>query len=508
MALLGAGTATASTTTTTTTTTTTAPSSPSSASGSSDASGSASSLGGYQISATGAGVTWTYEQPNFPVPAVPTLELHLGYSTSSYNSGPTGESIASTLWPGQVAANIGGQLSTLLQPYLGANTPNITVPPWPLEASTSYPPGPTTPGSASEDSPGVTMESSTTEDAGDASATFGTSSSSTNDNSYALPSGFISIQTLGSTVQSTVANGEAVAQGTSEVHGVSIAGGLITIGAITSTATSTSDGNKANVTGASTVSQVTVAGQAVTLDSTGLNVVGNSAPVLGSVLPSVQQLLESLGISLALTNPTDTVNGASGQRELDGVQLQINLTTLDKEASTLAAMLPKQVQSQVISNLPVPIPDSQVLTVDLGDVNVSAAATPPYDAGASSSTGDDSGDSALSGVDSGTSGLGSEGLATGTGTGTAYPTIAGSTGSTPSAPSTSPASASGLSAVARPAPAALFKGIGAGLIVLGVLLAMLVAGALWKADSAVGALTAAPPCVGEKPETLLGGTQP
>lgn len=503
-ALLGAGSAFAEATTTTT-----IPSSSSSSSSTSEDSGSTSSLGGYQITATGSGVMWTYEQPNFPVPAVPTVELHLGYSTASYDSGPTGESIASTLWPGQVAANVGSQLSTLLQPYLGSNTPNIDLPPWPLEASTSYPAGPTTPTTASQDSPGVVMEASSTEDSGTATSTFGTSSSSQDDNSYALPSGFISIQSLGSTVQSTVSNGEAVAQGTSAVHGVSIAGGLITIGAITSTATSTSDGNQAQVSGTSTVSDVTVAGQAVTLDSSGLDVAGNSGPVLGSVLPSAQQVLAQLGISLTLTSPIDTVNGASAQRQLDGVQLQVNLTTLDREASALAAMLPQQIQSQVVSQLPLPIPDSQVLTVDLGDVNVQAAASPPYD-DSGSSTDSSSASAGPDVLGSGTTAGGSGTTAGGSGTSglSSFP------GSNPgasggfSAPS-SPAAGIGSLAASTPVPAKLFKGIGAGLIVLGALLGLLLAGALWRADSAVGALTAAPACAGENPEmTLLGGSRP
>jgi len=492
IALIGLGGPSAAATTTTTTTTTSPPSSSSSASSS-----SSSDLGGFQVSATGAGIDWSYEQPNFPIPATPSLEFHLGYSTTSYNAGPTGESLASTMWPGQAAANIGGQLSVVLEPYFGKNTPNITVPPWPLQAATSYPPGPTTPGSASQDSPGVVMEASSTQDAGTANSSFGTSSGGSN--SFALPSGFIAVQSFGSTVQSTVTNGQAVAQGTSELHGVSIAGGLITIGEITSTATSTSDGNQANVTGASTVGQVEVAGQAVTLDSSGLHAAGNDIPILGSLLPSVQSALKTAGISLSLTNPTDTVNGASGERALDGVQLTIDLTTLDKQANALVALLPKQVQSQVLSQLPVPVPDSQVMTVDLGSVDVQAAASPPYTGDdTSTSTSSDLGtgsDSALSGGSLGSTDIGSGGVGL---PGTSSGGGAGTTSGQPGVGVVSPTTAT--------TPAKLFRGIGAGLIVLGVLLALLLAGVLWRADAAVGALTGAPACTGENRETFLGGT--
>lgn len=489
VALVGAASMAAAATTTTTTTTSLPSSSSSSA---------ASNLGGFQVSATGAGVDWTYEQPNLPIPATPSLEFHLGYSTTNYDSGPTGESLASTMWPGQAAANIGGELSVVLQPYFGNNTPNITVPPWPIQAATSYPPGPDTPGTASQDSPGVVMEASSSQDAGNANSSFGTSSGG--DNSFALPSGFISMRSFGSTVQATVSNGQAVATGTSEVHGLSIAGGLVTIGQITSSATSTSDGNKADVSGTSSVSQVEVAGQAATLDSQGLHAAGEDVPVLGSLLPSVESALAAAGISLSLTTPTDTVDGASSERSLGGVQLKIDLTALDKQAYQLAALLPKQVQSQVLSQLPVPIPDSQVMTVDLGSVDVQAAASPAY-AGddSSSTTSDDSGlgsDSGLSATSLGSSGdFASGGLGdSGTVGGDGAATSAGQGGSGP------------LSATTAAAPAALFRGIGAGLIALGVILAMLLAGVLWRADAAVGALTAAPACAGEDPETFLGGT--
>lgn len=490
--LVGAGSASASTSTTTTTN---APSSVSSTPGSPGGAAS-SSLGGFETSATGTGFTWTYEQPNFPVPATPTLEFHLGFSQTSYNFGPTGESLASTMWPGQAAANIGGQLSLVLSPYFGDDTPNIDVPPWPFQAATSYPAGPTTASSASQDSPGVQMESTSTQDSGTATSDFG--SSSGGDDSSFLPSGFISVQSFGSTVQSTVSNGTAIAEGTSELHGVSIFGGLVSIGAITSTATSTSEGNTAQVSGTSTISNMTLAGQSVSLDSSGISSPSNSAPVLGPVLPSVEKLLQSAGITLSLTNPVDTVDGASGERVLDGVQLQIDLTTLDKQANQLAALLPEQIQSQVLSHLPLPLPNAQVMTVDLGTMDVKAAASPAYDAeGSSDSTG-------AAGTDNGSGSLGTTSLGDSGFTGTeGTPGTPGTTG-TPGSTATSPNVGSGLTAASTPAK--LFQGIGAGLIVLGVLLALLLAGVLWRADAAVAALTAAPPCVGEDPANLLGGT--
>src|SRR5579872_3342673 len=79
-------------------------------SGSGSAGGPAA-LGGYTLGAIGSGLSIYYEQPNFPVPATPTLEGNLGYTNATFNAGPTGEALASVFWPGQVAANGASQLS-------------------------------------------------------------------------------------------------------------------------------------------------------------------------------------------------------------------------------------------------------------------------------------------------------------------------------------------------------------------------------------------------------------
>jgi hypothetical protein len=81
-----------------------------------DSSGSSTTgtaLGGYTITSLAEAVTAQYEQPNFPVPATPSLELDEGYASTEDNSGPTGSATASTLYPGQVVANSGPQLALL-----------------------------------------------------------------------------------------------------------------------------------------------------------------------------------------------------------------------------------------------------------------------------------------------------------------------------------------------------------------------------------------------------------
>ncbi|MDE3087650.1 MAG: hypothetical protein KGJ77_12930, partial [Acidobacteriota bacterium] len=359
--------------------TSTSPPSDGSGTGSSPASSPSSNLGGYTLSSSAAGLSVDYEQPNFPVPAKPTLELDVGYSSASYDAGPVGNANASALWPGPVVAGGGSQLPLLLDPYLEQYVAPLApaieplVPNagnWPVVATSAYPQGPAT---ATNDNGPMAMHSSADQGASTATSSLalvgGPSSS--------LPAGLVTVQAVGSTSQDTVdALGDAVSEATSTVHGVDLAGGLIHIGTVSSTATSSSDGNQATLSGSSSVTGVTIAGQTVTIDSSGLHVMGNSQNLLGALVPSVNQALAAAGISLSLTNPTDTVQGPSGQRLLNGLQVHWDLSTYDQNFAALVAMLPSQLTSQ----LPLPPPYKQSITFDIGWAQVSADASPPFDA--------------------------------------------------------------------------------------------------------------------------------
>jgi hypothetical protein len=450
----------------------------------------AGQLGGFQTTSMGTGVRITYEQPNFPVPATPTLEGNFGFSTTSYNAGPTSASTASTVWPGQVGAGALNQLPLLLQPYLGT-TPlwpliqNFKGGPWPVQATSSFPVAPGGSANANQDGTGVTMEASSSQDSGSATCSFGTG---TGQNvPAALPSGVVQVQSIGSSVLGQVlgANGtpQAVSQATAVLHGVSIAGGLIQVGGMTSTATSTSDGNTAGVTGSSAVSQVTIGGQSVTIDKDGIHAAGQNQSLLGPLLPSVNQVLTTAGITIALEQPTDTVSGASGERVLPGLQITIDLTKYDGQFQQLLQMLPPQLLS-VVNQIPIPFPQEQILVINLGYVDVSASASPSFNSGPT--------DTGSGGGDLGTAGL------TGSSGDFGSPSTTGFDGS--GATSGTPATSGGgapTQAIAA-APVALFKGMGAGLIALGLLLAGALAFLLLRADAAVGAMSAAPACTGEE----------
>lgn len=449
--------------------------------------GGSSPLGGWNLSSTAAGVSLFYEQPNFPIPETPTAELDLGWSTASYNAGPIGQANASSLWPGPLADG-GSQLPLLLDPYInqyfGPLAP--TIEPLlpdpgnsPVQAPSAFPQGPDT---ASNHNGPMAMDSSSSQSGSTASASLGIVGGPASQS--ALPAGMLTVQAIGSTSQATVDNlGNAIAEATSTVHGIDIGGGLIHIGEVASTATSSSDGNNATLTGTSTVANVTVAGEQVTVDANGVHAVGNSVPLLGSVLPSVNQVLSTAGITLTLTNPTDTANGASGVRQLDGLAVKIDFSTYDQNLSKLISMLPSQL-GQALTQLPVPTPYKQTVTLDFGWVNVNAAASPAFNASGSDLSGDTG---ALAGLGSGDLGGAPSDLGLG-GSGTLP---GGGTGS----PGTG---AAGQTIVGTAAPAALFKGVGTGLIIIGLLLTALLVALLFGADHAVGRLAeAAAPCVGE-----------
>lgn len=444
----------------------------------------ASLLGGWTLTSSAAGVSAYYEQPNFPIPATPSLEFDLGYSNASYDAGPTGNSNASALWPGPVVGGGDTNLPLLIDPYLEqyagplASTIEPLVPDsntWPIQALSEYPQGPTT---ASNNNGPTSMDSSADASGSSASSSLGLVGGSADESS--LPSGMLTVQSIGSTSQETIDDlGNAISEATSTVHGIDIAG-FIDIGAVTSTATSSSNGNQATVSGSSAVSDMTIAGEPVTVSSSGISAAGNTENLLGSLVPNVNQILSTAGITITLTNPTDTVQGASGERQLDGLKVTIDLSTYDQDFNQLVAELPSSITSN-LDQLPVPSPYKQSITLDIGWANVNADATPPFN---------------LSAVTPGTSTLSTPTLGSITPSSSSPSFTATPSSATGSAPSPG-SDISPTADIVKATPVALFRGIGTGLIIAGAVLAAVLVGLLLGMDGAVGRLAAAVPCVGE-----------
>ena len=226
-----------------------------------------------------------YEQPNFPLPATPSLEFDEGYAATTDNFGPTGTATASSLYPGQVVANAGPELALL--------APGVPLPPapvWPVQATSEYPQAPN---SGSTDETGVNMDASSTTNGNTATATLGddaaTAGANGADPTQQAPAGtgnplagsssIFGIGGMSATSSSQAPSTSANAQASATDTGISILGGFITIGSVTSTATATSDGTTGKVTGATAVQNMDISGEQVTVDANGIAAAGQSAPM-------------------------------------------------------------------------------------------------------------------------------------------------------------------------------------------------------------------------------------
>ena len=396
--------------------------------------GADNTLGGFTVNALAEAISVQYEQPNFPVPANPSLEFDEGYATSSDNYGPTGSATASTLYPGQVVANAGPELALLV--------PGVPLPPaptWPIQAVSDFP---QKPNSASTDMPGLNMDVQSSTDGNTATATIGndaaTSGSNGGNPTQQAPSGsgnllsgsnaLLGVGGLSANSSAQAPSIKASADATATVGGISMLGGFISIGSITSTADASSDGATGKVTGSTQVQNVSIAGQQVSITADGIQ--APSGKPLGSLpVSALNTLLKELGITIEVTTTTDKVSGPSASRELDGLEIQVNLDTLDTAANKFASLLP----AKLISQLPVAIPNEQLVSFYFGRVQVSSTASPSFVASNSGSTGAAASPSSTSTGASTTGNTGSSGFAgsTGTGTGSSFAGNTGSGGSTP-----------------------------------------------------------------------------
>jgi hypothetical protein len=452
--------------------------------------GADNTLGGFTVNALAEAISAQYEQPNFPVPATPSLEFDEGYAASSDNYGPTGSATASTLYPGQVVANAGPELALLV--------PGVPLPPaptWPIQAVSDFP---QKPNSAATDMPALNMDAQSSTDGNTATATIGndaaTAGSSGGNPTQQAPSGsgnllsgsnaLLGVGGLSANSSAQAPSIKASADATATVGGISMLGGFISIGSITSTANASSDGATGKVTGSTQVQNMSIAGQQVSVTADGIQ--APSGKPLGSLpVSALNTLLKELGITIEVTTTTDKVSGPSASRELDGLEIQVNLDTLDTAANKFATLLP----AKVISQLPVAIPNEQLVTFYFGRVQVSSTASPSFVASNSGSTGAAASSSSTSTGASTTGNTGSSSFAGSTGAGTGS-SFAGNTGSGGSTSGGSTGTGSPVVSPQTSAVGATFKGIGAALILLGLLAAAALAYLYKRADDMTEALGA------------------
>ena len=352
--------------------------------------GADSTLGGFTVTGLAEAVTAQYEQPNFPLPATPSLEFDEGYAVHHRQLRPERHRHRVEPLPGPGR----GQRRPRARPPGARARRCRPAPVWPVQATSEYPQAPN---SGSTDQPGVNMDASSTTNGNTASATLGddaaTAGSNGADPTQQAPSGsgnplagssaIIGVGNMSATSSSLAPSTSANAQASATDAGISILGGFITIGSVTSTATATSDGTTGKVTGSTAVQNMDIAGEQVTVDANGIAAAGQSAPLAAPDLDHQHACSSQLGISMSVTNATDKVNGPSASRTLDGLKISIDLKTLDSPLNSS----PRSCRRPLTSQLPVALPNDQQLTLDLATVQVSSTASPSFAAGNSGNSG-------------------------------------------------------------------------------------------------------------------------
>ena len=246
---------------------------------------------GYALRAQSQAVQLTEDEPS--ANSHPEAETDLPQSQVSL-AGGVGYALSSVAWPGALLGNA-GSLVLLVQPGAPEQVKALNDPVR-AEARTG-----SAQHSATNDSvPGAHMAADaalakTTADAkldgGSAGAVlgFGTTSSA-------------SSATLGASTGSVVADSTA--------KDVSLADGVVKVGSVVSHAEGTTNGVTASAKGKTTVSGMTVAGVPVTVDDNGITVDTQHGAVPGTAVATVNAALKNLGMTITLSDATQTKDGA------------------------------------------------------------------------------------------------------------------------------------------------------------------------------------------------------
>ena len=391
--------------------------------------------------------------------AHPLAEGDIPEDNSDYETGPFGHGLASIVWPGGTAGNLGSLSGELGLPSQIA--PLVAQANDPVRAETFFPAGPADATYPSGNTTGA-LEMVSHADANGTSA-----KSALSDFSVA---GLFDVKGVAGSSQ-TSATDTANSSALGSFSSLSIMGGLITVGATTSSATASSDGNAPIGHAYTHIGEITIEGHQVTVGTDGLTVgpLSTNAPnsFLGVTTAQVNQFISAFNVSITPLPQVETSQAPTEQITAGGLKISLALppdATVNLDCSALNS-LPSQFsqlqQLGVLCTLPGFLQGSS-LTLTLGRATAMAIATPPFpvDLGGAGTgvLGNVGGSGTLAGVAASIGSLP---------TGSASPSLAGTpVTSTPSAgksPSTG--------ALGALTPAALSEPVKAGLLVTLLILA-------------------------------------
>ena len=399
------------------------------------ASGEGTTLGGYDGFAQAEPVRIEVIDPVIPLPSDPQVDVSVGYTKSTTDTGPVSRALASYLWPGDVIGDgfnqlVGGTAKYGIQ--VNSKFPATTDAPATNTAQITDGNGMTTSSNETTTKATVTglgIAGPNTDLLGNLGKGLGQllgNSQPTPTTSVPLPvsstlAGLATVENVKSESTTTLSAKTFTTTAHASASNISLLGGLVSIKGVDMTAQTVSDGKKAVNTGHATIGSIGVANQLISIDDQGLNIAGTTIKLPG--LPdTLSSALSSLGISIKTVQTTHTVDGASGTFGAQGLVI-----TVDTKPLRSALNAPFGLLAQIIAKLPSQFSDQLGPLVNLapkfvvivGDVHTEAAAAPAFTGGSTGGggvTGNTGG--------TGTTGTGSTGTGnTGTiGTGATTPT--------------------------------------------------------------------------------------
>lgn len=311
------------------------------------------------------------------------FEVAVPYAASTTSTGPSSTGVASPLYPGPTAAQLGTVISTF-RPLPGPMQQALNDP---VLASSDYPPQAGTGSSATYTPPGGSAAGAGT---ASSNATEGgvTSSAATSDT--VLPSSLVEIASSTATSTTQVLASSVASTAHTTLGTIKLLGGAVTISGISSDASATSDGNSGQQTNDLKIGSVTVAGQKAYIDNDGLHLAGASqGATLAPTLNQVVGALAQAGLAVRTISPTETLDGTSAAVTSGALQISF----LDRHIPNPGGRVPVNTAG---------------FDLDLGLSQAAADATalppiPPFDSGGfGASTGPGAGSVSAAGPVSGT----------------------------------------------------------------------------------------------------------
>jgi hypothetical protein len=300
----------------------------------------AGGVGGVSLSSSASPSRQIFKPENNIIPAENLLDLSIPFSSASLTQGSS-HAVGSTAWPGDTIAT--------------ACRASDQVPCYPFFAESFFPQGPAD-GKAAQDIAGTTMTAHSEEQESVGKAEFTPQGGGGN-----------SVGASTSTSTTSIKTGTAVAESVSRLSDIILAAGVIRIESIVSHAKAVSDGTTGDANGSTAVTGLTIAGFPVSVSSEGASIAGqiNVPNPLGQAIDPVNAALKTLGVTIGLSKPLVTKEGAKGEVVAGGLIL-----TFDN--SVVLNNIPPEVKGNF------PIDPTGKTTLIFGSASASADASPGF----------------------------------------------------------------------------------------------------------------------------------